>query len=111
MATTLAAPAAAPDAVGTYERRPTYTVDLRDQPPDLFRDVSATDWGALRWDKLRRPYTVDRWSDDKLAWERANGQPMPVLEGWKRFNANFHALFATDVPPRRRGRATSSARR
>ena len=102
MATTLAAPAAAPaaapDAVGTYERRPTYTVDLRDQPPDLFRDVSATDWSTLRWDKLKRPYTVDRWSDDKLEWERANGQPMPVLEGWKRFNANFHALFATDVP-------------
>lgn len=85
-------------AVGAQELHPTYRVDLRDQPPDLFRDVSATDWSTLRWDKLRRPYTVDRWSADKTAWERANGQPLPVLEGWKRFNANFHALFATDVP-------------
>ena len=85
-------------AVGHHERLGAYTVDLRDQPPDVFRDVSATDWGALRWAKVRRPYTVERWSEDKLAWERENGQPMPVLEGWKRFNANFHALFATDVP-------------
>jgi hypothetical protein len=85
-------------AVGAQELHPTYRVDLRDQPPDLFRDVSATDWSALRWDRLKRPYKVERWSEDKTAWERANGQPLPVLEGWKRFNANFHALFATDVP-------------
>jgi hypothetical protein len=86
------------DAVGAYERRARYTIDLRDQPPDHFRDVSATDWSTLRWGKVHRPYKVERWSEDKLAWEKANGQPLPVLEGWKRFNANFHALFATDVP-------------
>jgi hypothetical protein len=41
---------------------------------------------------------VEKWRRDKTAWERANGQPLPVLEGWKRFNANFHELFATDLP-------------
>jgi hypothetical protein len=85
-------------APGAVELHPTYRVDLRDRPPDRFRDVSATDWSTLRWDRVRRPYTVERWSADKTAWEKANGQPLPVVEGWKRFNANFHALFATDVP-------------
>ena len=84
--------------VGTYERRPSYVVDTRDLAPDLFRDVSATDWSTLAWPRVKRPYKVERWAADKLEWERANGQPLPVLEGWKRFNANFHQLFATDVP-------------
>ena len=98
MPASAAPPAADRHAVGAVELHPTYRVDVRDQAPDLFRDVSATDWSALRWDKVARPYKVERWSEDKTAWERANGQPLPVLEGWKRFNANFHALFATDVP-------------
>lgn len=93
------APVAAPSVpVGTYERRPSYVVDTRDLAPDLFRDVSATDWSTLAWPRVKRPYKVERWAADKLEWERANGQPLPVLEGWKRFNANFHQLFATDVP-------------
>jgi hypothetical protein len=84
--------------IGTVERRPTYTVDLLDAPPDMFTDVSATDWSTLRWGGVKRPHTVDKWSEDKVAWERENGQPLPVLEGWRRFNRNFHELFATDVP-------------
>ena len=84
--------------IGTFARLGTHTIDTRDAPPDLFRDVSATDWRTLRWKDVKRPYTVESWSEDKTAWERENGQPMPVLEGWKRFNRNFHELFATDVP-------------
>ena len=84
--------------VGTFARLATHTVDTRDAPPDLFRDVSATDWSRLRWQDVKRPYTVEKWSEDKLEWERENGQPLPVLEGWKRFNRNFHELFSTDVP-------------
>lgn len=90
-------PAADPP-VGTFARLATHTIDTRDAPPDMFRDVSATDWTRLRWGEVKRPYTVDKWSDDKLQWERENGQPLAVLEGWKRFNRNFHELFATDVP-------------
>jgi hypothetical protein len=84
--------------VGAYARLGTHTIDTRDAPPDMFRDVSATDWTRLRWNDVRRPYSVEKWSEDKLDWERENGQPLPVLEGWKRFNRNFHELFATDVP-------------
>lgn len=87
-----------PYDLGDSGLTPSYRVDVRDTAPDLFRDVSATDWRALRWDRVKRPYRVEKWSRDKTEWERANGQPLPVLEGWKRFNANFHELFATDVP-------------
>jgi Methyltransferase domain len=84
--------------LGHFERLATHVIDTRDAAPDMFTDVSATDWTRLRWAEVKRPYRVEKWSDDKLAWERANGQPLPVLEGWKRFNRNFHELFATDVP-------------
>lgn len=90
-----------PYAVGDAALTPSYRVDARDLAPDLFRDVSATDWRTLRWDRVKRPYRVEKWSRDKVEWERANGQPLPVLEGWKRFNARFHELFATDVPAAR----------
>jgi hypothetical protein len=101
-----ASSAASDVPIGTYARTPTYVVDTRDLAPDLFRDVSATDWSTLAWGRVKRPYKVERWAADKLEWERANGQPLPVLEGWKRFNANFHQLFATDS-----GRAGAGARR
>jgi len=91
-------PTVAETPIGVFARLGTHTIDTRDAPPDLFKDVSATDWSTLRWGEVRRPYTVEKWSADKLQWERENGQPMPVLEGWRRFNRNFHELFATDVP-------------
>jgi hypothetical protein len=84
--------------IGTFARLGTHTIDTRDAAPDMFRDVSATDWSTLRWGQVKRPYTVDKWSEDKVAWERESGQPLPVLEGWKLFNRNFHELFTTDVP-------------
>jgi hypothetical protein len=73
-------------------------VDLRDTPPDMFTDVSATDWSRLTWKDVKRPYTVEKWARAKRDWEREHGDTMPVLEGWKRFNRSFHELFATDVP-------------
>ena len=98
--TTLARPTApsAEPAIGTFARLATHAIDTRLAPPDMFEDVSATDWTTLRWGAVKRPHTVEKWSEDKLEWERENGQPLPVLEGWKRFNRNFHELFSTDVP-------------
>ena len=91
-------PDAADVPLGTHARLGSYTIDTRDLAPDLFHDVGATDWSRLRWGDVKRPYTVEKWAEDKVRWERANGQPMPVLEGWKHFNRNFHELFATEVP-------------
>src|SRR5689334_16919378 len=97
--------------LGAFVRLATHAVDTRLTPPDLFRDVSATDWTTLRWGQVKRPHTVEKWSEDKLEWEREHGQPLPVLEGWKRFNRNFHELFSTDVPAaqaRARGELTAA---
>ena len=44
------------------------------------------------------PYRVEKWSRDKRDYERTHGEPLPVLEGWKKFNENFHKFFVTDVP-------------
>jgi hypothetical protein len=84
--------------VGDHARLGTHVVDLRDTPPDMFTDVSATDWSRLTWKDVKRPYTVEKWARAKRDWEREHGDTMPVLEGWKRFNRSFHELFATDVP-------------
>ncbi|HEY2025805.1 MAG TPA: hypothetical protein VGG78_02280, partial [Gemmatimonadaceae bacterium] len=68
-----------PYDIGAVAVTSSYRIDARDAAPDLFRDVSATDWRTLRWDRVKRPYRVEKWSRDKTAWERANGQPLPVL--------------------------------
>lgn len=80
-------------AIGEYRRTPTYVVDTRDAPPDLFVDASATDWTRLTWKDVKRPYRVERWAEEKRAWEAANGGPLPVQDGWRKFNASFHELF------------------
>ena len=64
--------------VGHFARLATHVVDTRDAAPDLFTDVSATDWTRLRWADVKRPYRVEKWAEDKRAWERANGQPLPA---------------------------------
>ena len=84
-------------AIGDFERRGTYVVDVRDEPPDQFRDVSATDWSRLTWARLGRPYSVERWAEGKAMWEADHGR-MSVRQGWSFFNENFHRLFLTDVP-------------
>jgi len=84
--------------VGDFSVEPTYVVDVRDQAPDMFVDHSTTDWRKLTWDRVGRPYKVEKWATEKKQYEKSTGQPLPILEGWKKFNANFHAYFATNVP-------------
>jgi len=83
--------------VGYFERLATHVRDLRDTPPDVFEDVSVTDWSKLSWDKVNRPYKVDKWAEGKKLWEQEHGESMPVKEGWKHFNKSFHQLFQKDV--------------
>lgn len=78
-----------------------FVVDLRDQPPDMFVDCSETDWRALTWRRVGRPYKVEKWATEKKQYERTHGEPLPVAEGWKKFNRNFDRYFTTDVPSAR----------
>lgn len=88
--------------VGYFERLPTHVRDLRDTPPDLFRDISQTDWSSLSWEQVNRPYKVERWAEGKKLWEEEHGGRMPVREGWKHFNRSFHQLFLKEVPEEKR---------
>jgi SAM-dependent methyltransferase len=84
--------------IGVDVALPQYRVDTRDAAPDVFVDAGDTDWSRLDWHDVGRPYRVERWAADKLAYEAEHGAPMPVQESWKRFNRHFHALFQTDLP-------------
>jgi len=84
--------------IGYFKRLANHVQDLRDTPPDVFEDVSLTDWDSLTWNKVNRPYKVDKWAKGKKLWEQEHGQRMPVKEGWKHFNRSFHQLFQKDVP-------------
>lgn len=95
--TATAIPRAARHQPGHLERLPTHVVDLRDEPPDQFDNVSATDWSRLSWSQTGRPYSVERWAEGKKLWEAEHGR-LSVRQGWTFFNQNFHKLFATDVP-------------
>jgi SAM-dependent methyltransferase len=95
MATTFAA---ASYGVGIDERLPSYRVDTRDAPPDVFVDLGDTDWSRLEWCQVGRPYRVEKWAAEKLAWEEEHDEPMPVKESWICFNRHFHELFQTDCP-------------
>jgi SAM-dependent methyltransferase len=75
---------------------PTYRVDTRQSPPDVFVDLGSTDWSRLTWQDVGRPYRVERWAAEKRAWEAEHGAAMPVKESWIRFNRHFHELFTTD---------------
>ncbi|HEU4763103.1 MAG TPA: methyltransferase domain-containing protein [Gemmatimonadales bacterium] len=92
--TTTAPPA---HQVGDFARLDRYVVDLRDAAPDLFIDAGKTDWKRLTWRGVKRPYRVERWAEEKRAWEVEHGRALPVHEGWTRFNRHFHELFMTDV--------------
>lgn len=83
---------------GFYNQLPTHAQDLRTTPPDVFEDVSYTDWSSLNWEKVNRPYKVDKWAEGKKLWEQKHNQSMPVKEGWKHFNYHFHQLFLKDIP-------------
>ena len=81
--------------VGDHARLDRYTVDLRDTPPDLFEDHGRTDWAALTWRQVGRPYLVEHWAREKRRIEQERDRPLPVREGWSHFNRSFHRLFAT----------------
>lgn len=92
--------------VGYFERLPDRVQDLRSTKPDVFEDVSFTDWSSLSWDKLQRPYKVDKWAEGKKLWEKEHGERMPVKEGWEHFNRSFHQLFLKDVPQEKQSART-----
>ena len=84
--------------IGYFERLPTHVRDLRDTPPDLFEDLTFTDWKNLTWEEVNRPYKVDKWAEGKKLWEQEHGRDMPVKEGWEQFNRSFHRLFMKHIP-------------
>ncbi len=80
--------------IGRTELMPTHRLDLRPDGPDVFYDAEpVSDWRELTWEKIGRPYRVERWSNEKKAWEKEHGQEMPVKTAWQHFNRNFQALF------------------
>lgn len=84
-------------AIGEFERTGQYVIDARNEAPDMFVDVSTQNWSALTWKDVGRPYRVEKWAQTKRDYEKTNGQPLPVIEGWRRFNLAFHQFFLTDV--------------
>lgn len=83
--------------IGAYLRTPTHVVDLRTGPPDVFEDISTTDFSALTWERLGRPYKVQNYSRRRKHWESRTGETMPVPVQWEQFNRAFHSLFSSDV--------------
>lgn len=87
-------------------KTPLYRFDLRTSPPDVFEDVTGTDWARLEWSDVGRPYLVDNYSSHRARWEEEHSQEMPVPVQWEHFNRRFHALFAADPDEQtRRARA------
>jgi hypothetical protein len=84
--------------IGEFTRGAQFVVDTRDQAPDLFVDASATDWSVLTQRDVGTPYRVEKWARSRLEFEAREGQPLPVIEGWRRFNQAFHQFFLLDVP-------------
>jgi SAM-dependent methyltransferase len=86
-----------PEQVEGYVRRgDQFTIDLRTGPPDLFKDISATNWDELTWEKVGDPYKVEKWASSLKDWERDHEGKLPVQEGWKMFNKSFHQFFVSD---------------
>jgi hypothetical protein len=64
----------------------------------VFYDAEpVNDWRSLTWDKVGRPYRVERWSSEKKQWEKENGQEMPVKTAWEHFNRSFQSMFDADA--------------
>ncbi|HLZ61360.1 MAG TPA: class I SAM-dependent methyltransferase [Ktedonosporobacter sp.] len=90
--------------IGITQLKPTYRVDLRPtHSKDVFYDANpVSDWGALSWKQIGRPYRVERWSQEKLRWERENDQELPVQTSWEMFNRSFQSLFDEDALEKRK---------
>lgn len=85
-------------AIGHHELTGQFRIDVRDEAPDLFEDVSAMDWSALTWRDVGRPYRTEKWSSARKGYEQEHQQPLPIIDGWRLFNTAFHQFFLTDVP-------------
>ena len=83
---------------GEYERTGQFVVDTRDIAPDLFVDAGATDWSALTAGDVGVPFRTEKWARSRLEYEAREGEPLPIIEGWRRFNQSFHQFFLLDVP-------------
>lgn len=87
---------------------PTYRADLRPGGPDVFDDATPmSDWKELSWERIGRPYRVERWSKEKRRWEKENGQELPTKLAWEMFNRSFQRLFDQDPLAARRERLGS----
>ncbi|MEM1126832.1 MAG: class I SAM-dependent methyltransferase [Bacteroidota bacterium] len=82
--------------LGTTGITPHYRYDLRTTAPDVFEDLTGTDWARLTWADLGRPYRVENYARRRTDWEAEHGTEMPVEVQWRHFNKRFHALFAAD---------------
>ncbi len=82
--------------IGSTFLEATYRADLRTTPPDVFEDISRTDWNQLDWSKTGRPFRVENYSRRRKRWEKEHEREMPVPVQWKHFNRCFHELFVAD---------------
>ncbi len=89
-------------------------MDLRTGPPSVYQDFSRTNWKALTWKNVGKPYLVENYSRRRKSWEERNGAQMPVPIQWKHMNRNLHELFHTDISKKYesvRKKLTSSMRK
>ncbi len=91
-------PRGARHEIGHDELTGQFRIDLRDQAPDQFHDVSAMDWSRLTWSDVGRPYRTEKWSRARTSYEQTHQQTLPIIDGWRLFNTAFHQFFLTDVP-------------
>ncbi|SHE64969.1 class I SAM-dependent methyltransferase [Streptoalloteichus hindustanus] len=82
--------------IGRTELRPTYRADLRRTSRDVFADAPHLDFSRLSWKDVGRPYRVENWSRERLAWEAEHGEQLPVPRAWAMFNRSFQSLFDED---------------
>ncbi|MCP2260574.1 Methyltransferase domain-containing protein [Streptoalloteichus tenebrarius] len=82
--------------IGRTELRATYRADLRRTSRDVFADAPAIDFSRLSWKDVGRPYRVENWSRERLAWEAEHGEQLPVPKAWEMFNRSFQTLFDED---------------
>jgi hypothetical protein len=81
----------------TTEITKNYRTDLRTDPPDGFQIVENTNWRALKWPQIGRPYGIHNYSGLKREWEIKNGMDMPEIVQWRFHNRNMHELFHSDL--------------
>jgi hypothetical protein len=96
MAARVAPPPYTEKDIGRTELQPTYRADLRPGGGDVFCEAEPIEWRDLTWEKVGKPYRVERWTSDLKRYERNHDGPMPVKEQWEHFNRNFQRWFDTD---------------